>query len=206
MIAYLEGSIFSFEEDRIVLLANQVGYEVILPASVAVALSETTIGGVVTLHIYHHQTERQPKPVLIGFLDAADKAFFQQFITVEAIGPMKAVKAMTRPAAEVAAAIENKDIAALTALSGIGKRTAQKIVATLEGKVHQFAMVPDTGAPAATALPDEARRQVQRVLVDQLGHKPAEARQMVADALTRQPDIASAEELFDAIYSSKAAE
>jgi Holliday junction DNA helicase RuvA len=126
MIAYLEGSIFSFEEDRLVLLANQVGYEVILPASVAVALTEKAIGEVIALHIYHHQTERQPKPVLIGFLDAADKAFFQLFITVEAIGPMKAVKAMTRSAAEVAAAIENKDIAALTALSGIGKRTAKR--------------------------------------------------------------------------------
>jgi Holliday junction DNA helicase RuvA len=204
MIAYLEGSIFSFEEDRLVLLANQVGYEVILPASVAVALTEKAIGEVIALHIYHHQTERQPKPVLIGFLDAADKAFFQLFITVEAIGPMKAVKAMTRSAAEVAAAIENKDIAALTALSGIGKRTAQKIVATLEGKVHQFAALPV--AHAAVALPDEARRQVHRVLVDQLGHKPAEARQMVADALKRLPEIATAEALFDAIYSSKATE
>jgi Holliday junction DNA helicase RuvA len=199
MIAYLEGNILSLEDDRLVLLSNQVGYEVMLPVSVSVELATKSVGDPISLHIYYHQTDRQPKPVLIGFRDAADKAFFQLFITVEAIGPMKAVKAMTRPIAEVAAAIENKDVGALTTLNGIGKRTAQKIVATLEGKVTHFAAMPEAG-PNVTGLSAEARQQVHRVLVEQLGHRPGEARQLVADALKRQPDIATAEQLFDAIY------
>ena len=205
MIAYLEGSILAMDDDRLILVANQVGYEVMLPASVRVELAAKKTGDTVSLHIYYHQTERQPKPVLIGFNDAANKEFFQLFITVEAIGPMKAVKALTRPMAEVAAAIEKKDVDALSSLSGIGKRTAQKIVATLEGKVARFAAVTGPG-PSADGLSEVARQQVQRVLVEQLGHRHVEARQLIADALTRQPDITTAEQLFDAIYSKKNSE
>lgn len=205
MIAYLEGSILTMEDDRLILVTNQVGYEVMLPASVRAELSGKTIGDPVSLHIYYHQTERQPKPVLIGFSDDANKAFFQLFITVEAIGPMKAVKALTRPMAEVAAAIEQKDVGWLSSLNGIGKRTAQKIVATLEGKVARFAALSGP-SPAAVSLPEIARQQVQRVLVEQLGHRHVEARQLIADALTRQPDITTAEQLFDAIYSKKNSE
>ncbi len=51
----------------------------------------------IALYIYYHVTDRQPKPVLIGFLTPEDKEFFQLFITVSAIGPMKAIKALTRP-------------------------------------------------------------------------------------------------------------
>lgn len=199
MIAYLEGTILTMDDERLILLVGQVGYEVLVPVSVRAELAAKTAGDRVSLHIYYHQTERQPKPVLIGFRDAADKDFFQLFITVEAIGPMKAVKALTRPVAEVAAAIENKDVGMLATLTGIGKRTAQKIVATLEGKVDRFMGVPGP-APAAAGLPDTQRQLVQTVLVDQLGHRPAEARQLIADALTRQPGIVTAEQLIDAIY------
>lgn len=199
MIAYLEGTILTMDDERLILLVGQVGYEVLVPVSVRAELAAKTAGDSVSLHIYYHQTERQPKPVLIGFRDAADKDFFQLFITVEAIGPMKAVKALTRPVAEVAAAIENKDVGMLATLSGIGKRTAQKIVATLEGKVDRFMGLPGP-APAAIGLPDTQRQLVQTALVDQLGHRPAEARQLIADALTRQPGIVTAEQLIDAIY------
>ncbi|MFH1984094.1 MAG: Holliday junction branch migration protein RuvA [Pseudomonadota bacterium] len=205
MIAYLEGSILAMDDERLILLAGQVGYEVMLPVSVRAELATKTAGDSVSLYIYYHQTERQPKPVLIGFRDEVDKAFFQLFITVEAIGPMKAVKALTRPVAEVAAAIENKDVGMLATLSGIGKRTAQKIVATLEGKVDRFMALPGQ-ALAPIALPDAQHQLVQTVLVEQLGHRPAEARQLIADALMRQPGIITAEQLFDAIYRKKTSE
>lgn len=200
MIAYLEGRILDLDDERLILLANQVGYEVMLPVSVRTELATKTVGDPVSLYIYYHQTERQPKPVLIGFHNEADKAFFQLFITVEAIGPLKALKALTRPVAEVAAAIEDKDIKTLSSLNGIGKRTAQKIVATLEGKVAPFAAAERMPEPAAEGLPDDQRQLVQSVLVEQLGHRPMEARRLMAEALARAPDIRTAEALFDAIY------
>jgi Holliday junction DNA helicase RuvA len=68
MIAYLEGTLLKKEADRIVLLANQVGYEVLIPLFVMEAVGVKSVGDKVSLFIYYHQTERQPKPVLIVFL------------------------------------------------------------------------------------------------------------------------------------------
>ena len=114
----------------------------LLPGIVIERMQDKSIGDEISLYIYYHQTERQPKPVLIGFSLQAEKEFFQYFITVEAIGPLKAIKALTIPIAEIATAIETRDIHHLSGLKGIGKRTAEKIVATLQGKMERFALIP----------------------------------------------------------------
>ena len=132
------------EEERILLLVNQVGYDVICPAFVRQTLNDKQVGDEAALYIYYHMTERQPKPVLIGFNLEAEKEFFQLFITVEAIGPLKAVKALDVPIRDIANAIELGDVALLKGLKGIGARTAQKIVATLQGKVTKFALIRKT--------------------------------------------------------------
>lgn len=200
MIAYLEGTILSREEDRIVLLVNHVGYEILLPAHVMEGLQENLGEGTRSFHIYYHQTERQPKPVLIGFNLEAEKEFFQYFITVEAIGPLKAVKAMTLPVRDIARAIENKDVSTLQKLNGIGNRTAQKIIATLEGKMGKFALInPGEKMIDQGPVPDFTD-MVLNVLVSQLGYKPADARRMVVEAIERNPAIATPEELFDEVY------
>ena len=141
MIAYLEGRLLKMDEDRLLLLANQVGYEVLVPVFVLQTLENKQIGDDIALYIYFHQTERQPKPVLIGFNLEAEKEFFQLFISVEAIGPLKAVKALTLPIRDLATAIESHDLETLKHLRGIGARTAQKIIATLDGKVSKFALI-----------------------------------------------------------------
>ncbi|MDH3568011.1 MAG: helix-hairpin-helix domain-containing protein, partial [Desulfobacteraceae bacterium] len=129
MIGYLEGKLLKKEDDRILILANQVGYEVLLPAFVMETFGSKTVGDQVSLYIYYQQTERQPKPILIGFNLEVEKEFFQYFISVEAIGALKAVKALSIPARDIARAIESKDVHTLKQLKGIGDRTARKIVA-----------------------------------------------------------------------------
>lgn len=199
MIGYIEGSLLKIGEDRILLLANQVGYEILLPAYVVESLRARSIGDRLSLHIYYQQTERQPKPVLIGFNTEEEKDFFQLFISVEDIGPLKAVKAMTLPVGEIARAIEAEDLAALKKLKGIGSRTAQKIIATLGGKMERFAWAPEAaGRPAAVEA--ETVDAVVDVLVSQLGHKVAHARRLVAEALERNGAIATPEELFEEVY------
>ncbi|MFH2093517.1 MAG: Holliday junction branch migration protein RuvA [Pseudomonadota bacterium] len=205
MIGYLEGRILHFEVDGILLLVDRIGYEILLNPQMMQALkSRTQDEDSVGLYIYHHQTERQPKPVLIGFETINDKAFFQTFITVDAIGPMKAVKAMTRPAGEIARAIEQKDVSFLTGLSGIGKRTAEKIIATLHGKLEKFtAAVPGAISESNDLLSipiQDIARQVTAVLVEQLGHSPASAKRMVKEAFERNKTISTPEALFDEIY------
>lgn len=212
MIGYLEGRILHVETDGILLQAGHVGYEVLLNPQLMEKL--TSFSGTepdnaesdnpVCLYIYYHQTERQPKPVLIGFQTRDDKEFFQTFITVSAIGPMKAIKAMTRPINEIALAIEQKDVSFLTGLAGIGKRTAEKIIATLRGKMEKFAAADSqAGTDQPSNIPADAveiGEQVVGVLVEQLGHSPASAKRMVKEAFERDPDISTPEALFDEIY------
>ena len=118
---------------------------------------------------------------------------------MEDIGPLKAVKALSLPVREVAQAIENRDVQSLTRLKGIGRRTAHKIIATLEGKMGKFALIRKTEKHKAEAVEDFPE-QVFEVLVKQLGHKASDAKRMIADALKRQPAISSPEALLDEIY------
>ena len=83
MIGYLEGKLLKKEEDRVLILANQVGYEVLLPAIVMKSLQNQSVGEQVSLYIYYHQTERQPKPALIGFNLEVEREFFQYFIALK---------------------------------------------------------------------------------------------------------------------------
>ena len=203
MIGYLEGKLLKKEADRILLLASQVGYEVLLPQFVMETLRSKTCGDEIALYIYYQQTERQPKPVLIGFNLEAEKEFFQYFISVEAIGPMKAVKALSLPIRDVARAIENKDAQRLQTLKGIGKRTAQKIVATLEGRMGKFAMIR-ADEPEVLPVVEDFSQQVLDVLVNQLGHKTLNAKRMISQAFKRKPDITSPEALFEEVYRGEA--
>jgi len=199
MIAYLEGSLIKKDKDRIILLANHVGYEVLVPFFVMETLQNKSIGDTVELHIYYHQTERQPKPVLIGFNLEAEREFFQQFISVEDIGPIKAAKALIFPIREVARAIEAKNIDKLKRLSGIGDRTAHKIIAALQGKMGKFALIRENEIEEPKPTEDFIAT-VLKVLVEQLGHRITEAKQLVDAALKRKPLITNPEDLFEEVY------
>jgi Holliday junction DNA helicase RuvA len=224
MIGYLEGTILHYESDGILLLVGNIGYEVLLTPQMLEKLRSPVLSPAlkrdsnqeadkgpketrVSLYIYYHLTERQPKPVLIGFETLEDKEFFQTFITVDAIGPMKAIKAMTRSVGEMARAIEKKDVSFLTSLSGIGKRTAEKIIATLHGKVEKFIAVTGISKEIdQNKIPVEIHnigQQVADVLVEQLGHSHSSAKRMIKEAFERNTTISTPEELFDEIFQEK---
>ncbi len=199
MIGYLEGKLLKKETDRVLVLANQIGYEVILPVIVMESFWTKNIGDKVSLYIYHQQTERQPKPVLIGFNLEVEKEFFQYFISVEDIGPLKAVKALNIPVRDIARAIELKEVDRLRQLKGIGNRTAQKIIATLHGKMEKFSLIRKTEKKEATIV-ENFSIQVQDVLVNQLGYRVVEAKRMIAEAMKRNSTISTPEELFEEVY------
>lgn len=238
MIAYMEGKILKINQDSILLLCGQIGYEILLPVFVMEKLaaelssrentpSDPYFDKQISLYTYYYQTERQPKPILIGFYSEEEKDFFEIFISVDAIGPLKAVKAMDRSISLIAAAIEQQNIDFLATLKGIGKRTAQKIVASLHGKVARF--ISESSADnsenyagdstistsasiiynldssrAALPIPmQKIYQQVVDVLVDQLGYTGAIAKKMVSMAIEKNSSISTAEELFDAVLSKK---
>ncbi len=208
MIGYLEGRVIKSGQEGILLVAGSVGYEVILPVVVFEKIKNRDSRDPVSLYIYFHQTERQPKPVLIGFNTEKEKEFFQLFISVSAIGPLKAVKAMEKPVSDIAMAIENQDVAFLSTLKGIGKRTAQKIIASLHGKAGDFVIVEDgrqgdrsgKKVEALSVSLQEIADQVIDVLIGQLGYNAVAARRMVAEAIERNNSIKTPEELFDEVY------
>lgn len=199
MIGYIEGKILKKDNERILVLANQVGYEILLPAFVMENIAAHKVGDEIALYVFYQQTERQPKPILIGFNLEAEKEFFQYFISVEDIGPLKAVKALDIPVREVARAIESRDVQSLTQLKGIGLRTAQKIIATLEGKMGKFALIRKEERKEIQVAEDFSE-QVFEVLVKQLGHKVADAKRMIAEALKRNREMTTPEELFEEVY------
>ncbi len=199
MIGYLEGKLLKKEDDRILLLANQVGYEILLPANVMETFRTKAVGDAVSLYIFYQQTERQPKPVLIGFNLEVEKEFFQHFISVEDIGALKAVKALSISVRDIARAIESKDVSTLKRLKGIGDRTARKIIATLEGKMDKFALIRKAEKVDVTEIEDVSK-QVLDVLVMQLGYRTRDAKRMVADAMQRNSAITTPEELFEEVY------
>ena len=201
MIAFLRGPVLRRVDEVVVIEAGGVGYEVHLPAVVARALPAPHAGDhpVVELHISFHATQNQPRPLLIGFLHEVEQEFFERFITVDGMGPTKAMKAIVHPIHMIADAIERKDVGFLRRLPGIGERTAEKVVAALHGKMGKYALLREAAAePEGPA--EDFKDEVLDVLTSQLGHRPGEARRMVDEALRRQPQITSAEELFQEVY------
>src|SRR5919197_3877419 len=196
VIATLSGLVRKKLEDRIVLECGGVGYEVLLPPITVVQLEHVTAGrgekaSELELVVYYHATRDQPRPVLIGFTSDLDKEFFEKLITVKDVGPMVAARALAAPVADLAAAIARQDEKYLRALPGIGPQKAKNIVAQLSTKVAKFALAREgepVAPPAAPTVPDAdgLRELVWEVLVKQLGHRPSEASQLIADALKRR--------------------
>ena len=211
MIASLRGCVRAKLEDRVILEAAGVGYEVFLPpvtqrALVDVKPESSADGPEVVLAIHYHATQNQPRPVLIGFTSELDKEFFEKLITVKDIGPMVAARALALPVAELADAIARQDEKFLRGLPGIGPQKAKNIVAQLQSKVAKFALAragaaaePVEVSPGALDT-DGLRELVWEIMVKQLGHRPSEASQLITDALRRRPSMMSPEELFDEIY------
>jgi Holliday junction DNA helicase RuvA len=199
MISYLEGTVKNVSSDRMTLLVNGIGYEILIPAYVINEIKHATaLDGGLGLYVSYNQTERQPKPVLVGFRSELDKEFFELFISVEDIGPLAAIRALGRPVREIARFIEEKDVKALKQLKGIGERKADKIIAALKGKVAKYALMLDVEVPVPA--PEDFQKEVEEVMLVQLGHKVLEARKMIEEALKRNPAISSSEELFEEVY------
>jgi holliday junction DNA helicase RuvA len=211
VIASLRGRLRRKLEDRIVVEAAGVGYEIFVPPVTQQELvnakaAEGDAADEVALAIHYHATQNQPRPVLIGFTSELDREFFEKLITVKDVGPLVAARSLAAPVGEIAAAIARQDEGYLRRLPGIGPQKAKNIVAQLQAKVAKFALArPEAAVPepaGAPAAPDEEglRGMVFEILVKQLGHRPSEAAQLITAALQRRPGVTTPEELFDEIY------
>lgn len=208
MISRVSGKLISVSETVAEVEMDGLTYEVLIPEILNKKLL-TLLNTDVSFYTYHYLEGGvgggNLTPRLVGFLDRVDREFFELFITVQGVGVRKAVKALTVSIDRIAAAIESRDLGALVALPGIGRRASEKIVAELKGKCVKFALkkrLGEEGTEAARA-PD-LRDEVLDVLL-QLQYKPVEADRMIQQALAEQPDADTAEQLLDVIFRMKKA-
>ena len=175
MIASVAGRLAAKSGDRVVIeTAGGVAYEVVVPLGVIERLPAA--GETVTL--VTELVVREDGWSLFGFLEGAERRFFQRLLGVSGVGPKLAIAVLSAlGAARAARAIKGRDIATLSSVSGIGRKTAERLALELADKVGDFvgeteAAAP-VGGPAAGAL---------RAL-EKLGYSTAEADKALRRAL-----------------------
>ena len=175
MIASVAGRLAAKSVDRVVIeTAGGVAYEVVVPLGVMERLPTT--GEAVTL--VTELVVREDGWSLFGFLEGAERRFFQRLLGVSGVGPKLAIAVLSALGGPRAArAIKGRDIATLSSVSGIGRKTAERLALELADKVGDFvgeteAAAP-VGGPAAGAL---------RAL-EKLGYSTAEADKALRRAL-----------------------
>ncbi len=202
MISSLTGELHRVGEGRIELRVGAITYELLVPAADLAEL-QSHVGQLLTFHtIFYLEGDAARgnlEPRLLGFLRADDREFFQKFTTVKGIGPRTALRALSVPIGDIAQAIESKDARFLVQLDGIGKRTAELIVAELSGKVRKFAAgsygvtpggkvarpaTEEDAIAALMALDDRLRRPEVETLVERA--KQANPTLKTTDALLRE--------------------
>ena len=181
MIAMIAGEVVELSAPTAcILTASGVGYEVELPLP---AFCDLTVGE--QAKIWTHLVVREDAQILCGFGSLADKYAFKKLIKISGVGVRMALAMLsTMNAGELALCIAQGDEARLTRVAGVGKKTAQRLLIELKGKLDDLA----TGEPASHAelLPSATNEmavlaEVEGALIS-LGYKEKEAQQAIAQA------------------------
>lgn len=205
MISRLHGTLVERREMKILLETNGLTYEVWVPVAILRGL-DRHIGPdgdlrLVTFH-YHHMEPSRATPILIGFVNEVEREFFETFITVSGIGPKAAVKAINQPIPLIARAIDDGNLDFLRSLPGIGPQRAKEIVAKLQGKVGKYALMPEEEQRAAEGPAADGATEALEVLL-QLQYRRNEAQQMIKNALSRNANLKTVEEILNEVYKQK---
>ncbi len=184
MIAHLRGKLLEKHPNQAVVETGGVGYDVTI--SIPTFSELTSVGSEVAFHIHTHVREDQL--ALYGFGRPEEKQLFEKLITVSGIGPKLGITILSgMPADDMANAIRGNDIARLTRIPGIGKKTAERMVLELRDKL------PPQGADQVHAIPSlsAVQEDVLSALVN-LGYQRAAAEKAVSSVEKNGP--------FDAMF------
>jgi holliday junction DNA helicase RuvA len=152
MIAHLRGKLLSKHPTQAIVETGGVGYDITI--SVPTFSDLPALGGDVALHIHTHV--REDMLALYGFLLASEKTLFEKLITVSGIGPKLAITILSGMAAdEMVHALRGNDIARLTRIPGIGKKTAERMVLELRDKLPPEKVGEVTTVPTLSAVEED---------------------------------------------------
>lgn len=178
MIARLAGTIVDKQVQRLVVDVGGVGYDVIVPLSTFYGLGDA--GAKVALRVHTHV--REDAIQLFGFATALEQELFHRLITVSGIGPRVAISVLSGiEPPELVRAIGQSDVARLTRIPGVGRKTAERLVVELRDRLPELAAGE---APPAEAPADDARDDVLSALGN-LGYQRAAAEKAVDKALAK---------------------
>jgi len=183
VIAQLRGRILEKHPNRIVVDVGGVGYDVFVPLSTFYGLGDA--GSDISLRIHTHV--REDALALYGFRTILEQDLFERLISVSGIGPKVALGVLSGiEPLELMRAIERSDVARLTAIPGIGRKTSERIVLELKDRLPR-AQVEDAVAGEVETAPGGLRDDVLSALVNLGYHRPL-AEKAVAAAIKAVPD------------------
>lgn len=184
MIAHLRGTVLEKHPNSVIVEAAGVGYELTIPVSTFAQLPDA--GNEAKLHVHTHV--REDAFLLYGFGTPEEKLLFEKLITVSGIGPKVAVTALSGIApAELVGAIKGGDLAKLTRVPGIGKKTAERMVVELRDKLD----IAVTGGANVTLVKGGTLSELELDLISalvNLGSQRPNAETAVRKAKEALPD------------------
>ena len=191
MIAHLRGKLLTKRPNQVVVETCGVGYEVNI--SVPTFSELPASGSEIALHIHTHV--REDVIALYGFLRIAEKQLFEKLMTVGGIGAKLAITILSGMAAdEMASAIRGNDVARLTRIPGIGKKTAERMVLELRDKLP----AAGTSTPTLPAM-SATEEDVLSALVN-LGYQRGAAEKSLASAVKNSAGKSEKNGSFDALF------
>ena len=190
MIAHLRGKLLAKHPNQAIVETAGVGYDVTI--SVPTFSDLPAVGAEVALHIHTHV--REDLIALYGFLRPSEKLLFEKLITVSGIGPKLAITILSGMAAdEMVGAIRGNDVARLTRIPGIGKKTAERMVLELRDKLPAAGPATAPAVPAMNAIEEDVLSALMN-----LGYQRAAAEKALATA-TKNGKAGS----FDAMFRER---
>ena len=199
MIAYVRGVLAEKEPTRAVIEAAGVGYELFIPLSTYDRLPKT--GAEAKLLAYHNV--REDDEVLYGFATAAEKDMFAKLTAVSGVGPKIAIAILSGSGiSELSLAIASGNVKRISAIKGVGKKTAEKICVELKDKVSALAALAATSRRGG----EDSKAPVIRdaiLALTSLGFSEEVANKMVSKVLASDPAVKDAETLIRLALSSK---
>ena len=172
MIALLRGRLLEKHPNRIIIDVGGVGYDVFVPLSTFYSLGEAGApGDEVALRIHTHV--REDALVLYGFATRLEQDLFERLISVSGIGPKVGLAVLSGiEPVELIRAIERGDLARLTAIPGVGKKTAERIVLELKDRLPRAAPAPAAPGEDTPSAPSQMRVDLLSALTNLGYHRP----------------------------------
>ena len=169
MIAFLRGRVLDKQPNRITVDVQGVGYEVHVPLSTYYDVGEE--GAEIALRVHTHVREESIQ--LYGFLTTLEQQLFERLIGTSGIGPKLAIAVLSGiDSAELVGAVQRGDVARLTSVPGIGRKTAERIVLELKDRLAQLVIPVGTGAGSTPSTGDRLRADLLSALQNLGYHRP----------------------------------